>query len=236
MNNNKGKRVRGIRDYRDNLVLDYYIGENLTGDIIDHSGHNNNGTIVGATRVQGYGDLSGRKTDAIDDLIQIPGLDIYNLGKYSLEFLLKADDNIDDRYFYCQGNSTTNTPLFGLDYKDYLSDWQVRLFIRGDDNVTIKARTGNTVLKHNKFYHIIFTDDNGDAKIYFNTVQDSADFSYTRRALTIDQTAIGALWRTSVSNNFGGVHSLFRVYDNEIFTQEQINNRYLYIKKRAGIL
>ena len=58
----------GLRDIRDGLVVDYDFTNN--GSVaIDQSGNGNNGTIVGATSIQGLGDLRGRRGDGADDYI-----------------------------------------------------------------------------------------------------------------------------------------------------------------------
>ncbi len=80
-----------LHDIRTGLKVDYDYTE--TGNIvIDQSGNGNNGTIVGATRVSGYGDLSGRKGDGVDDRITFGTVGIFDGTKeFSILNLFKLN-------------------------------------------------------------------------------------------------------------------------------------------------
>lgn len=140
----------------------------------------------------------------------------YNLGVYSIEFMVKGVAQ-SDKVIYGEGLSTGGQSLFQIEVTNAAGTNKIKVFIRSDDSTTLLSVTGAEVVFNNTWHHVVWTDNNGAAKMYVDGNICTTSFAYTRsKALTLNITAIGGLQRTSFTNQFVGNLSKVRVYDTEL--------------------
>ncbi len=97
-----------LYDIRDGLVLDFDFAQIASNTVIDVSGKNNNGTIVGATAVNGYGSLLALDFDGMDDAVNFERIGIFDgNSSFTLLALFNTDGPFDhfQRIFCFQGES-----------------------------------------------------------------------------------------------------------------------------------
>lgn len=207
------------------------------------------GTITGATwqtsgpiklRSSASNRLSVRpitgstKFDGSTSVVKILERPIYNLINYSVSFWMMAEDQPDDKYILSNCRGSVNTPLWGIDYKKPAgSFYNLRFFLRDDSNNVLSGAGDITPqnLVHGKWYHVVITDAGGSLKCYINGVYQGTTLTYTRGTLTLDQTSIGSLWRTTVSNNWKGRLAQLKIFG-QVLTAEQA--LILYLKGDCG--
>jgi hypothetical protein len=141
---------------------------------------------------------------------------------YSISLWVKGDGVLqDDLRIFAEGSSTTNTPLFGIGTDNPGESGLARVFVRSDDNAA-NVRTSSSVVFDDTWHHLVYVDNNGDANLYVDGVQDPTDFSYARGTLTLDQTSVGAILRAAPSHWFFGQIDEVAVWNRSItFTEIQ---------------
>ncbi len=244
----KGKRVRGIRDYRENLVLDYYCGEDLTGEIKDHSGHNNNGTVIGAERcVQGYGDLRGIKGDGVDDYWTISDCEDIRLD--DTDFTLTALVYLNE--FGFGTNDGENPYLINKSYYErggYLLKAINNAADGSNGRFYFNIKTGQGTVDTNKYVetsnnyydkkwyliHAVFINGGG-FEISVNGEVDGVSADTTAMSANTVDPLQGMTESSGGNHNMDGIESIVKIRTVAL-TREQRMQEYLYIKKRAGIL
>lgn len=220
---------------RAGLVLYYpFEGTGSPSSYTDSSGNNvvatvtttaNVGTSAGHTPVpQSTRDITfsggylplGTFIDAVHDGATGPGL--------TIAFWVKGDPAYvnNDRYIYAEGATAGDGSYFGLrtDSTDKL------VFAFRDKNYTgIKTQTSNTVVFDSTWHHVVWTDNGGNAKLYVDGIQDTADFSYTAPAVanlsTFNTSTIATIHGAGFGSAFsGGVPELddFAIW-NEVLSE-----------------
>ncbi|MHB1157593.1 MAG: LamG-like jellyroll fold domain-containing protein [Phycisphaerales bacterium] len=116
----------------------------------------------------------GTFIDAVHDGATGPGL--------TIAFWVKGNPTYvnNDRYIYSESDTVNGNSLYGLrtDNTDKL------VFAFRDKNyTTIKTQTSTTIVFDNTWHHVVWTDNGGNAKLYVDGVQDTANFGYTAPAV-----------------------------------------------------
>lgn len=161
-------------------------------------------------------------------VVQITNRPIYNLVNYSVSFWINATPTATDKYIIHQGKNDSATPFWGIGYYDATgSSFRLRMFIRDDANNVISGSGYLTnPLVHGRWYHVIITDHGGSMKCYVDGVSTGLTPSYTRATITLNQTAFGAVWRTTVANYFGGKLAVVKIF-NSALTADQALELYI---------
>ena len=220
------------------LVLHLAMNEGHGDRVYDLSGYGNHGTLKNfafpPTVASGWnpGRMEvGLRFDGSNDYISVDqnnGLPIYSdTSPYSIEIWVKGSAGQSDKRVFAEGNTASNTPMFGIgtDYNGINA--KCDLFIRDDVGSVRMAHVQSTNdIFDSDWHHIVWVDNNGNAKLYIDGILDATDFSYTPTTITLNTTSIGALERTSVSSCFNGNIDEVRIYRRALSAAE-ILERYI---------
>jgi len=160
--------------------------------------------------------------DGVNDYINLsanPNLPICKTGTeiaYSISAWVKGAPQ-SDRRFYAEGNSTTNSPTFGL---GATTSGAMTVFIRNDAGNNILNKQTTSTAFDNNWHHVVWVDENGNGKVYVDGNLDATNFTYTPTAITLDQAAIGAIFRTDVGYYFNGMVDELSVWNKALSVNE----------------
>ena len=133
------------------------------------------------------------------------GTAIYSHTNYSISMWVQADYAAqNDRRIFSEGSPTNNTPIFTLGTDNAGSSPSARVYIRTDANAVVNARNSARPVFDNAWHHLVWTDANGDARLYIDGILDETDFAYTRGPTTVSITSVGAVLRTAPDFFFFG--------------------------------
>jgi hypothetical protein len=194
----------------------------------DSSGNGNDGTLTNMTATSSaMGKIGqGLKFDGANDFVQLEGnfgVGLYqNNTSYSISQWVKGGvQNGKDIWYEGRGNCTGGSfDLYAA------SAGKVGLYLANDAiGILVNGVTSNTTAFDNTWHHIVWTDNNGTAKLYIDGVQDSANFNYTRSgAFVWDRTFI-AHDNSCSSNYFNGSIDDVRAY-NRALTPTEVKKLY----------
>lgn len=110
-----------------------------------------------------------------------------------------------DRRFFSESATNTETPLFGLGTHATGVDGTVRVYLRNDTNAVLVARNSTRPALDGTWHHVVWSDNNGQARLYIDGVLDESDFFYTRVGnFSFNQTTFAAIVRAAVGFHFTG--------------------------------
>jgi hypothetical protein len=138
------------------------------------------------------------------------GSAIYNNLDHSISFWVKAPvDELNpqnDRRVFSEGSTGNNNPLFTLGTVGSGASQSLSVFIRGDagGGGAVAGRASTSPVFDDTWHHVVWTDSNGQGKLYIDGVLDDTDYTYTRPTLTLNTTSLGAVVRAAVGNYFFG--------------------------------
>lgn len=135
------------------------------------------------------------------------GFNVYRTTGYSVEFWVKGNPQNDFR-IYSEGSSSTGVPFFNFDPQ---TTGKITVATRNDAN-SITSATTTKVVMDGKWHHCVWTDSNGTASFYIDGVPDVTNFNYTPSTVTLNQMAVGCLWRTGTGNFYVGKIDIVRTY------------------------
>jgi len=198
------------------------------GNANDSSGRGNNGTVTAATLTV---DRNGNPdsayhfdgTSSVINLSQVSGLPVYSdVEAYSVAMWVRGEADQADRRIYAEGCSTSQGQLFTLGTGAATSSDKLQLLVRTSANVIVKGARTSGVVFDGTWHHVAFTVDAiGNAKLFIDGRQDDTDFNYTPTALgLLNRSAIGAVIRGSVTNQFAGDVSDVRLYQRALTAAE----------------
>ena len=135
--------------------------------------------------------------------IRTGGSPIYNRTNYSVSLWVNGTGpGQADRRVFSEGNSTNNNSLFTLGTDNvpagFAATPSLYPFVRTDlgANAPIVGRLSTRPVFDGSWHHIVWTDANGQAKLYVDGNLDETDYAYTRpNNLTLNLTYIGVTAR-----------------------------------------
>lgn len=149
---------------------------------------------------------------------------------YSISFWFKTEtvNTSVDRSLFSNGNSVSTTQLFNIKVSSSVSviDPKIQLFLRDDSNSTKLSNVRSTIsFNRQRWNHVVWTDNSGVCNLYINGVLDATNFNYTvgAGAYTLDRTAFGALYRTSLTTALIGMMYDCRVYNRILSADEALS-------------
>jgi hypothetical protein len=199
-----------------NALVDYWpldVTNAVNGDLVSpelHFGHNmvlkgfvNNNELVpgeyGNALTFDFVTTYGYRTN---------GTPIYNRTNYSVSMWVKADfTGQTDRRVYSEGSSSSGNPLFTLGTDITGTSPAASVLVRTDGNLTteVGGKKSSRPVFDNTWHQLVWTDANGKGKLYVDGTLDETDFNYTRGALTLNISSIGAVLRAAPGNFFSGL-------------------------------
>jgi hypothetical protein len=141
--------------------------------------------------------------------IRTGGSPIYNRTNYTVSLWVNGNGTSQaDRRVFSEGrDGGNNNPLFTLGTDNAPAGFTATPcaypFIRSDTGVNspIVGRTTTRPVFDNTWHHIVWTDANGQAKMYVDGVLDETDYTYFRPTnITLNLTYIGVTARTTAGN------------------------------------
>ncbi len=136
---------------------------------------------------------------------RIGGSPIYNVTNYTIAFWVNAGVQGNKTVYGETASGVNNQALnFTSEVTGFLDNLNV--FIRTDGGTPIIDNLKSTRSVFNStWHHIVWTDQNGTARLYIDGQLDETEFSYPRGVLTLNTTTIGALIRTATNAFLSGM-------------------------------
>ena len=190
----------------------------------DRSGAGNTGTLTsGPTKTIGKIGQALR-FDGADDYVnvtQTSGLPIYNSTQHSVAFWVKGASNIGNTTVFGEGSTSDGNPMFNIQTAVGGNNGKLDMFIRNNGGgADLSHVQTTTTVFDNTWHHVVWTDNNGTAKVYVDGVLDATNFNYTRGTLTLNTTSIGAFRNSAVAVPFPGSIDEVRVYNRVLSATE----------------
>lgn len=190
-------------------ITSYYKFDENTGTTVGDSAGVNTGTWNGSGTVWTTGRINsgGNFVTTNNNYVNISGNSgLYLNTGYSISLWVKCSglSGIQDRFF-CLGNSSQNNQIWILE-RGTTDSSKLSMFVRNDANVSMLSQVDSaTTIIDGNWHHIVWTDNNGTAKLYIDGTQDGTNFNYVRSGtFTFDRAAIGCLLRSGVGNPVTG--------------------------------
>jgi len=203
----------------DGVVGSWHFDEGSGAAVYDSSGNGNNGTIYGASWIDGK---FGRALsfDGVDDYVEINEVDntlTPGTSNYSIELWFKlSSESTGHRGLVSkgvfQGNGAYTTYIYDSDFAKWYSD----------GTNTVSGVTGN--LNDGQWHHIVFTKNGDEHRIYLDGVLDNSKTLTDVDITSEENVIIGA--RSGGSDAFFlGVIDEVRIY-NSALSEEGISDLY----------
>ncbi len=150
------------------------------------------------------------------------GFPIYNNLAYSVALWVNVNGiGQSDRRFFAESATNSEAPLFVFGTHATGLDGSIRVLIRSSGNVVNLDRNSTSTPLDGTWHHLAWTETNGQAKLYIDGQMDAANFNYTRAALALNQTTLGAILRSAVQFYCAGSLDDFAVW-NRVLTHTEI--------------
>jgi hypothetical protein len=134
---------------------------------------------------------------------RIVGAPIYSRTNYTVSLWVNSALLQADRRVFSEGrDGANNNPLFTLGTDNTGTTPSATAFVRSDAGVS-SAMTGRKSTRpvfDGTWHHLVWTDANGQGKLYVDGVLDETDYTYTRPLVTLNLTMIGVTARTTAAN------------------------------------
>ncbi len=195
------------------------------GDVSDHA-RENHGTFVGGSAIYATGfdgaPQGSLNFDGTNDYVRVnqdSGLPIYSHEEFSVSLWVRGGAQADKRVF-SEGSSSNNTPVFNIGTNSGNGS-EVDLFIRlPSGSRPLSHRLSQTQPFDNTWHHLAWIDRDGQAELYVDGILDGQDFSYSKTAMTLNRTSIGAILRASDSFHFDGLIDDVSVWEKALSEEE----------------
>lgn len=167
---------------------------------------------MGLTNSQGFGDqIAGIFGDAIvfngvtQYGLRSGGFPIAGNTAYSVAMWVNANGTgQSDRRFFSESSTNSDTPLFGFGTHATGVDGTIRVYLRNESNNVLIARNTTRPALDGTWHHVVWTDNNGAARLYVDGALDETDFFYPRSSnIPFNQTALAAIVRGIGGTNIG---------------------------------
>lgn len=133
------------------------------------------------------------------------GFPIYNNPAFSVAFFVSASFlEQADRRVFAESSTNNANPVFSMGTSTNGTSHKLRVLIRNDAGAVLLDRSSTRDVMDGPYHHVVWTEANGLARLYIDGELDETDFTYNHVALSLNQTTLGALLRSSASNFFSG--------------------------------
>ena len=197
----------------------------MQGDVLDHSGHGNNGTVVNGpltAAADKYGNAGGAYTWTYASSQKITltnSSPIYSTtAPYSVAGWIKAPGG--GKVFYSDFASTSGWAQFQIG-----SNTKFTAFIRNAATTVVLSKSSATTVNNSAWHHVAWTDNAGAAALYIDGALDATDFTYTPVAMgvALNRSTIGA--DINGNTQWDGSMSDVRLY-NRVLTAAEVHTLY----------
>ena len=170
----------------------------MQGDVNDHSGKGNNGTLVNgplAAMADKYGNSTGAYNFvyATHQYITLANSNpLYSTSSpgYSVAAWIKSPSAYTE-FLYCDFSSTNGFAQFGIHPS---STNKLTVYVKNSSGTNILNATSTTTCQDNTWHHVVWSDNAGTAAVYIDGALDATNFNYTPGSLgvTLNRSSIGA--------------------------------------------
>jgi hypothetical protein len=135
------------------------------------------------------------------------GTPIYSFPARSLSLWVNVTGTgQSDRRFFSESSTNNLNPLFVFGTQSGGANGSIRVYIRNDAGGLLLDRHSARQPLDGTWHHVVWTETNGQGKLYIDGTLDENDYTYTPAGtFTLDQTTLGAILRTTVSHHCAGV-------------------------------
>jgi hypothetical protein len=155
---------------------------------------------------------------------RLSGFPIYNNSAYSIALWVNINGTgQSDRRFFSESSTNNQNPLFNLGTQTTGANGAIRVFIRTDGGGLILDRTSAAQPLDGTWHHVVWTETNGQGRLYIDGVRDSADYTYTRGIMTLSQTTLGGILRMAAGSFAAGSLDDVAVWNRRL-TQAEIES------------
>ena len=175
-------------------VASWSLDGHLEDSVGDHDGVFSGGRVPNYVADRLGNAESAVQLDGSDDWIGIlqgrtGGVPIYPELVFSVAFWVKARAQ-SGRVVFGEGSTDSRDPVFEISTS--LSG-KVAVLIRDDEgNVVLEEESTSTAFD-DTWHHVVWAQDDGNAKLYIDGVEDATDFSYELGDVHLNSTALGGL-------------------------------------------
>ncbi len=135
---------------------------------------------------------------------RVGGFPVYLVTNYTVSLWVNGYAQPSGSVF-AESSSASTTPLFFIATDSAGSSASADVYLRTDAGVIpINHRKTTRAVFDGTWHHLVWVDENGQAKVFVDGVLDETSFAYTRGTLTLDTTALGAIVRATTGNFFAG--------------------------------
>jgi len=137
---------------------------------------------------------------------RVGGAPVYNNPAFSIALWFNINGvGQSDRRFFAESSTVNNNPLFCFGTHATGADGRIRVYIRAAGGTVLLDRYTTRAPLDGTWHHFVWTETNGQARLYIDGELDATDFTYTRGTLTLSQTVLGAIVRAAVSHWCAGM-------------------------------
>jgi hypothetical protein len=237
--------IAGLRDIRDDIILDVDFSENNGTKVIDQSGIRQHGTIVGSSR---SGDsVFGRilKFDGVDDRVDFGSFERFRdlsgsfsfcvLYKRYIKDLVNADGIMGNWYWTSDGNLRRGAVL-----RYYINQDDVSLIVEVSNGSTIEEKQISTnAAKLNHWYFLVGTFNSSDRKV--RIYLDGKLKGSNTASVGFNQPRLGSPHNFYLGYNptnggyFPGAIAWARVYEKAL-SDTEVRILFTWINKKYGLI
>jgi hypothetical protein len=132
------------------------------------------------------------------------GVPISANPSYSISMWVKGDYAFqNDRRVFSEGSPTNNNPLMTIGTRSDSAGPSAQIMVRSDAGTSlVGGRRSTAPVFDDMWHHIVWTDVNGQGRLYVDGVLDYTDFTYNPATRIVSQTSLGGVMRGTATGNF----------------------------------
>jgi hypothetical protein len=197
-------------DLRQGIVSYWSLDEQLEDNLArptfsDPYGHNDLKVVANSIYIDQLPGVSGNAAlfNGVEQYCyREGGFPAYGPSAFSVALWVNAAGGQIDRRIFAETSTNNNTPVFSLGTHSTGANGTLRVFIRDDSGTVLVDRNSTRTVFDGTLHHVVWSEANGEARLYIDGTLDETSFSYARGPLSLGTTAIGALLRSDGATNF----------------------------------
>jgi len=134
--------------------------------------------------------------------LRTAGFPIYNNSEFSVAFWVNASAAQADRRIFAESFGGDSTSTFSLGSHTNGVSGTLRVLIRDDVGRTVLDRNSTRAILDDTWHHVVWTERNGEVRLFIDGMLDETSFNYPRRRIVLDTTTIGGLLNAAGATNF----------------------------------
>ena len=230
-------KPRKYQDVRDGLVLDLSLGENVTGDIIDHSGHGNDGVKTGTNIVKDSETLKNvLNFDGVDDnvVIKIDESLNFGTGSFTILFFGHLNELVANNRDIIAKKKNAGEAVLLIRSRNDGNDCLFQLYSGADDKIEVTNVDLFDDLDSLNLYTFVIDREANKGLIYLNE-----DFRHSKNATGNPNENATKAFNISKGVFSGGYSkvtlSFVRIY-NKALSADEVKQLSQFLRHKMGLL